>query len=59
MLYCERIDVSERVGLNKTNEALNVFIICHYYYFLKVNFRFQPKVCDDCQKFQCCCNYFS
>ena len=50
MLYCERIDVSERVGLNKTNEALNVFIICHYYYFLKVNFRFQPKVCDDCHE---------
>ena len=46
MSYYDRIDLSERAGINKTNEALYVFTICHYYYFHKINSRFQPKVCD-------------
>ena len=33
--------------LMKTNESRKC-IICNYCYFLKVNFRFQPKECDDC-----------
>ena len=23
-------------------------VICHYWYFLKIDFRFQPKLCDGC-----------
>ena len=41
MLECDRIDVSERI-VNKT-DASREFTFCNYYYFLKVNFIFQPK----------------
>ena len=42
MLKYDRIDVPEGIGVNKTNESSRC-IICNYYYFLKANFRFQPK----------------
>ena len=35
---CERIDVNEADGLREC-------IICHYWYFLEINFRFQSEVC--------------
>ena len=38
-------DVSERIDVNKTNSSLEC-IICHYWYFFKINFRFQPKLFD-------------
>ena len=47
MLYYDRINDSERIHLNKINE-LRKCIICSYCYFLKVNFKFQLKVCDGC-----------
>ena len=47
MLYIERIDMSEGIVVNKTNES-HKCIICNYFYFLKVNFRFYPKVPDGC-----------
>ena len=34
--------------LIKTNGLLEEGIICHYWYFLQINFGFQPKVCDSC-----------
>ena len=34
--------------LIKTNGLLEECIICHYWYFLQINFGFQPKVCDSC-----------
>ena len=37
--------MSEGIDLNKTN-GLQEYIICHYWYFLEINFRFQPKVCN-------------
>ena len=37
--------MSERIYVNKT-DGLREHIICYHWYFLKVNFRFQPKVCD-------------
>ena len=43
----DRIDVSEVIDVNKTN-SLCKHIICHYWYFLEIDFRFQPKVCDGC-----------
>ena len=36
MLYIERIDMSEGIVVNKTNES-HECIICNYFYFLKVN----------------------
>ena len=26
-----------------------MFVICHYWYFLDEDFKFQPDVCNDCQ----------
>ena len=40
MLEFDRIDVSE--GIDGSREC----IICHYGYFLRLNFIFQPEVCD-------------
>ena len=34
--------------LNKTNESCKC-VICNCYHFLKVNFRFQSKLCDGCR----------
>ena len=42
MLQYHRIDVSEQTDVNKTN-SLREFIICHYWYFLEINVKFQPK----------------
>ena len=40
MLYYGRIDVSKRIGVNKTS-ASRECNICHYWYFLDNGFRFQ------------------
>ena len=37
----------EEVTVNKIS-GFHECIICHYWYFLELNFRFQPKVCDGC-----------
>ena len=45
MLEYDRINMSEGVDVNKFN-GLCECIICHYWYFLEINFRFQAKLCD-------------
>ena len=45
MLYFERIDVSEGINVTKTS-ASKECDICHYCYFLKYSFKFQPNVCN-------------
>ena len=47
MLYYDRIEVSERIDVNKTR-ASKEYDICHYWYFLNYNFTFQPNVCNRC-----------
>ena len=47
MLYCNRIDVSEGIDVNKTS-ASKECDICHYWYFLNHSFKFQPNVCNRC-----------
>ena len=47
MLYFNRIDVSERIDVNKTSES-NECDICHCWYFLNQSFKFQPNVCNRC-----------
>ena len=47
MLEYGRIDVSERNDVNKNNESRK-YVICDYYYFFRIHFRFQPKVYDVC-----------
>ena len=50
MLQFERIDVSEGIGINKSNESKEC-MICHYWEFLDIAYKFQcnsiePYVCN-------------
>ena len=46
-LYFDRIEVSEGIDVNKTSEP-KVCDICHYWYFLNVDLKFQLTVCNGC-----------
>ena len=39
MQYCDRIDVSEGINIDKTSESKECDI-CHYWYFLNKCFKF-------------------
>ena len=41
------MDVSEGIGVNKTN-ASKECDICYYWYFFSKGFKFQPNVCSRC-----------
>ena len=45
MLYFDRIGVSEWIDANKTRKSKECDI-CHYWYFLNKDFKFQPNVCN-------------
>ena len=45
MLYFNRIDVSEGIDVNKASKSKECNI-CHYWYFLNKDFKFQPNVCN-------------
>ena len=47
ILHYDRIDASERIVVNKTSEWKECGI-CHYWYFLNKEFKFQPYVCNRC-----------
>ena len=43
MLNYDRTDVSEGINISKTS-ASREFYICHYWYFLNEDFKFQSNV---------------
>ena len=43
----DRIDVSERIDINKTSESKEC-MLCHYWYFKDVRFKFKLHVCNGC-----------
>ena len=47
MLEYDRIDISEGIDVNKTN-ASKECDICHYWYFLNKNFKYEPYLCNGC-----------
>ena len=47
MLEYERTDVFEGIDIDKTDDSREC-TICHQLYFLRMNFRFQTKVCGGC-----------
>ena len=47
MLYYDRIDVSDRIDVNKTSESKEGDI-CHYWYFVGKGSNFQPNACNGC-----------
>ena len=44
MLKYDRIDITERIDLDKTNKSRE----CHYWYFLNKSFSYGPFTCDGC-----------
>ena len=46
MLYYDRIDVCERIYVNKTSASKN-YDICYYWYFLNYSFKFKPNACNE------------
>ena len=47
MLQYERIDVSERIDINKSNKSKKCSI-CHYWYFKDIGYKFEPYICNGC-----------
>ena len=47
MLQYKKIDVSEGIDTNKTS-ASKECMLCHYWYFKDVGFKFDPHVCNKC-----------
>ena len=48
MLQYIKIDVSEEIDVNETSLSKEC-MLCHYWYFENVGFRFEPQVCNKCQ----------
>ena len=47
MLQYEKIDVSEGIDTNKIS-ASKECMLCHYWYFKDVGFKFESHVCNKC-----------
>ena len=47
MLEYDRIDISEGMDIKKTN-ASKVSVICHHWYFLNKNFKYEPYLWNGC-----------
>ena len=47
MLKYDRIDISEEIDINKTNESKEC-MFCHYWYFLSKNVSYGPYTCYGC-----------
>ena len=50
MLEYDRIDISERIDVNKRNLSKE-YDICHYWYFKDVNFKYENYLCNGCHYF--------
>ena len=47
MLQYDRIDISQGIDVNKTNNSKEC-MLCHYWHFLNKNFSYGPYLCDGC-----------
>ena len=47
MLEYDRIDISKGIDINKTS-ASEERDICHYWYFLGKDFKYEPYLCNGC-----------
>ena len=45
MLEYDRIDISEGIGVDKTNPSKECKI-CHYWYFKDINFKYELLLCN-------------
>ena len=47
MLKYNKIDITERIDLNKTNKSKEC-MFCHCWYYLNKNFSYGPFTCNGC-----------
>ena len=47
MLEYDRIDISEEIGVDKTNKSKKCDI-CHYWYFLDKKINYEKYLCNGC-----------
>ena len=47
MLQYERIDVSEGIGINKSDKSKEC-MICHHWNFKGIGYKYEPRVCNGC-----------
>ena len=50
MISCERIDYSEGIDFNKKEDLVKC-MICGYWYFKDICFKYQTYVCNNCHDF--------
>ena len=50
MISYERIDKSEGIDFNESRDSIKC-MICNYYYFKAIGFKYQPYVCNACHDF--------
>ena len=50
MIQYERIDISEEIDFNIAKLSLE-YMICHYWYFKSIGFKYQLYVCNGCHNF--------
>ena len=50
MISHERIDCSEGIHFNKGENSIKC-MICNYWYFKDIGFKYQPYVCNGCHDF--------
>ena len=47
MFYYNKTNVSKGLDINKSNKWKE-WIICHYWFFLNLNYTYEPEVCNEC-----------
>ena len=47
MLEYDRINISERIDVNKRNLSKECDI-CHYWHFKDIGFKYEPYLCNGC-----------
>ena len=50
MISYERIDKSEGTDFDKSKDSIKC-MICNYFYFKDIGFKYQPYVCNACHDF--------
>ena len=50
MLEYDRIDISERIDVDKTNKSKEC-MVCHYWYFFDKDLSYGPYLCNGCYNF--------
>ena len=50
MLQYKRIGISEGIDFDRTNKSVEC-MICYYWYFKNIGFKYQSYVCNGCHDF--------